>query len=148
MPANECFICQKHKNLSEFTGEVIAQKGGLLLTHFPNLKDEKATRGHLLIEPKRHVTKLTELSDEECNALGGFIRLGASLMEGLLKAEHVYVFRINDKVAHFHIHLIPRYAGTPREFWGAKIMEWPGRKTVTLEEIRNVSRDLRQAAQV
>ena len=29
-------------------------------------------------------------------------------------------------VPHFHLHLLPRYPGTPREFWGLRVDEWPG----------------------
>jgi hypothetical protein len=29
-------------------------------------------------------------------------------------------------VPHLHVWLAPRYAGTPREFWGMRLAEWPG----------------------
>ncbi len=25
----------------------------------------------------------------------------------------------------FHVHLVPRYPGTPREYWGMQVDEWP-----------------------
>lgn len=141
---NDCLICDKHKNPHNFFGEIIAKDGGLILTHFPQMDSEKATKGHLLIEPERHVRDFTELNDEEANALGGLIKRGASAIKSVLCAEHVYMFRINDKVAHFHIHLVPRYQGTPKEYWGLKIMEWPDRSTIKIEEIRLLAANLKK----
>jgi diadenosine tetraphosphate (Ap4A) HIT family hydrolase len=42
-----------------------------------------------------------------------------------LMAEKVYAFVIGEGVAHFHMHLLPRYPDTPREYWGSKVDEWP-----------------------
>jgi histidine triad (HIT) family protein len=33
-------------------------------------------------------------------------------------AEHVYCFVQGDAVPHLHVHVIPRYPNTPKEFWG------------------------------
>lgn len=135
----DCFICRKHKNLDRFTGEVLAERGGLILTHFPKLDDERTVRGHLLIEPKRHITDFTELNEEEASALGPLIREGSTRVKSELGAEHVYVFRINDKVPHLHFHLVPRYPGTPKEYWGYKITQYPDAPVLkTLDEIKRV----------
>jgi histidine triad (HIT) family protein len=137
-----CIVCQKHQNFSDYVGAPIAERGGLVLAHFPFLLDERAAKGHLIIEPRRHITDLTEMNDAEANALGGLARDAVAAIKKLLHAEHVYFFRINDKVPHLHFHLVPRYAGTPKEFWGPKIMEWPGREALALEQIRKLSREL------
>jgi diadenosine tetraphosphate (Ap4A) HIT family hydrolase len=133
-----CPVCEKHQDLSKHTGPAIFDDGGWLVTHFPKLETEKATRGHLLIESKRHVQDLTELNDVESATLGRLIRDGAKLIKTKTEAEHVYCFRINDKVQHLHFHLIPRYPNTPKEFWGINIMSCTtSPKLSTLEEIQN-----------
>ena len=40
-------------------------------------------------------------------------------------AEHVYVFVMGDGVSHVHVHVMARYPGAPREYWGAHVDEWP-----------------------
>jgi diadenosine tetraphosphate (Ap4A) HIT family hydrolase len=40
-------------------------------------------------------------------------------------AEHVYAFVIGDGVLYVHFHVVPRYPGAPREFWGVHVDEWP-----------------------
>jgi diadenosine tetraphosphate (Ap4A) HIT family hydrolase len=141
---NDCFVCHKHLNPKNIIGEFIAERSGLVVSHFPFVETEKATRGHLIIEPRRHITDISEMTDAEAAALGGLAREMVLLQKSKLKAEHVYMFRINDKVPHLHFHLIPRYAGTPREFWGLKIGEWPDRPTVGLSEILTLANELRQ----
>jgi histidine triad (HIT) family protein len=143
MSQSECFLCHKHQHLEKYVGEVIAERGGLIVSHFPFLPDEKATKGHLIIEPRRHIADLGDMNDAEASALGGLARDAARIIKAQLKAEHVYLFRINDKVAHLHFHLVPRYPGTPKEFWGARIMEWPGRAIVNLSQIQALARLLK-----
>jgi histidine triad (HIT) family protein len=131
-----CAVCLKHKDLTRHTGPAIFDDGGWLVTHFPKLETEKATRGHLLIESRRHLEDLTEMNEQEAAALGRLIRDGAARIKERLGAEHVYCYRINDKTKHLHFHLIPRYANTPKEFWGTSIMACTtAPKLSTLEEI-------------
>ncbi len=110
----------------------------MAITHLAETETEKPTRGHLIVEPLRHIVDFAELTEDETNAFGKLIKTGAGLLKDKLGAEHVYLFRINDKVNHLHFHLIPRYPNTPKEFWGAKIIEWPGRNIANLAEIAKV----------
>lgn len=132
----DCFVCEKHSKLSQYTGPVILEKGGLTLTHFPDIPDEKATKGHLIIEPKRHICDLSEMNEAEADALGPIIREGSARIKEHTGAEHVYLYRINDKVPHLHFHLIPRYPNTSKEFWGLNIMKYEGSPKIKLPEIR------------
>jgi diadenosine tetraphosphate (Ap4A) HIT family hydrolase len=126
------------------TGPAIFDDGGWLVSHFPKLETEKATRGHLLIESKRHIQDMSEMNEEEASALGRLIRNGSALIRERLQAEHVYCFRINDKTAHLHFHLIPRYPNTPKAFWGTNIMACPtSPKLATLEEIQAIATKLK-----
>jgi diadenosine tetraphosphate (Ap4A) HIT family hydrolase len=59
-------------------------------------------------------------------------------------AEHVYFFRINDLVNHFHFHVVPRYPGTPKEFWGLKIIEWPEYPQADLTEIVELTKEFQK----
>ena len=140
---SDCFICTKNKSLTEFTGEVIMERSGLVLTHFPDVKNERATRGHLLIDTRRHITQLEDLTDSESEALGFIVKRAVHAIKSQLGAEHVYFFRINDLVTHVHFHLVPRYPGTPREFWGHRITEFPNRDKIDLETIRATSSHLK-----
>lgn len=83
------------------------------------------------------------MNSEEMSALGQVAETAEKVLKSKLNAEHVYMFRINDKVKHLHFHLIPRYPGTPREFWGLKINEWPNRPILNLNEILMLANSMR-----
>ena len=50
-------------------------------------------------------------------------------------AEHVYVFVLGHHVAHLHVWVVPRYPGTPREYWGLQLFEWPPRPLATAPDV-------------
>src|SRR5687768_11628022 len=87
-------------------------------------------RGYLMVEPIRHVTGWGLLSDDEAEAIGRMLNRVASALRERLGADHVYTFVFGDNVAHLHVHVVPRYPGTPREFWGTRLAEWPDAPTV------------------
>ncbi len=145
MMQDDCPICTKHQDFGTYTGEIIIERGGMILTHFPQLENEKATKGHLLLELRRYITDLANMNESETAAFGGIIRDGVRAMKATLDCEHVYLYRINDKVAHLHFHLIPRYPGTPKEYWGLKIMEYPDAKKIALPEIKILALEIRKS---
>jgi diadenosine tetraphosphate (Ap4A) HIT family hydrolase len=57
--------------------------------------------------------------------------------------EHVYSFVIGDGVPHVHVHVIGRYPGAPREFWGSKVDEWPQAPRGAEIQIRQVAERVR-----
>ena len=77
-----------------------------------------ATRGHAIVVPRRHVRDLLEISRDDLDAVMAVAqelarragdRLGAvgvNLLNSCGEAAWQAVF-------HFHIHVIPRYAGDP-----------------------------------
>lgn len=140
-----CDICLKHKDFTRFTGPVIFEAGGLLLTHFPFVESEPATAGRLLIEPKRHIRGFEEMNEVERRALGQMIFEGERRLKSVLQAEHVYLFRINDKVQHLHFHLIPRFRDTPKEFYGLNILKWVSGEALSLNQIQILAEKLKKS---
>jgi diadenosine tetraphosphate (Ap4A) HIT family hydrolase len=84
-----------------------------------------------------------ELTDGEASALGVLVnRLARILKEGT-NAEHVYGFVYGDAVKHLHVHLVPRYPDTPREYWGARVNQWPSAPRVNEPQMREFVAGLR-----
>lgn len=77
-----------------------------------------ATRGHLLVVPRRHAVDLLEVSDDDLAAtLLTAKRLAARTIERL-GADGVNLLNSCrseawQTVFHFHVHVIPRYANDP-----------------------------------
>lgn len=138
-----CFICGKYETKS-FPIEPIAELGGITLSHIAPEADGLAMKGRLLIEPKRHVVDPAELSPEEFSRMGILLQRAMVLLKQAARAEHVYFFRINEKVKHFHFHVLPRYAGTPEDYHGLKIVDWPEYPKVDLGGVQALSEALRE----
>ncbi len=123
---------------------MIFEAGGLCLSHFPFVESEPATEGRLLIEPKRHIRFFEDMNVDELQAFGHVISEGEKRLKKVLKAEHVYLFRINDKVQHLHFHLVPRFADTPKEFYGPAILKWIRHgKSLSLNAIQDLAEKLK-----
>lgn len=139
-----CKICEKHKRSQKGApGDLISERNGWRLYHYPVVRGERVIRGHLLLETIRHIEDMAELSETEAMEMGSYILSAIQVMRGYLEAEHIYMFRINDKVPHVHVHLIPRYKGTPKEFWGTNITNWSEGPRVGVDGARKIIHDLR-----
>jgi histidine triad (HIT) family protein len=127
-----CYVCDKHRSGD---GVIVGDDlivVGHVLPDAPGVDDGEVYLGHLVVEPRRHVPGLADLTEDEAAALG---RWAARAAEAL-QAEHVYSSVVGHQIDHLHLHLIPRYPGTPREYWWPHLDEWPdaprgGRRHVT-----------------
>jgi histidine triad (HIT) family protein len=122
----KCLVCRKRRGEIAVPGGAIYEDGLIYVSHAMLWGDEEDHYlGHLLVEPKRHVPELACLAAEEAKAIGLYAsRVARSLMH-TEDVEHVYSFVIGDGVPHVHVHVIGRYPGAPREYWGPRVDEWP-----------------------
>ena len=77
-----------------------------------------ATRGHVLVVPRRHVTDLGEIDPDDLAAVAGAAQRVARRARETLGADGVNLMNswgsdAWQTVFHFHMHVIPRYAGDP-----------------------------------
>jgi histidine triad (HIT) family protein len=126
LQARDCLVCRKHRGWLRIPGGVIFENEIVYVSHAQLFGEEKDHYlGHLFVEPKRHVPKLSDLSEEEAQMIGLFVRQATRALEQVQDVEHAYAFAIGDHVPHVHIHVLGRYPGAPREYWGSKVDEWP-----------------------
>ena len=97
-----------------------------------------------MIDIKRHVPSLAELTEEEAKAFG----LITSRVSKALKsegAEHIYAFVSGNGVPHMHMHIIPRYPNTPKEFWSpTEVAGWTGAPHGGSQQIQNYVKRIRK----
>lgn len=99
--------------------------------------------GWALVEPKRHLNGLADLHSGEAERAGLLQSVVARALIDAQGAEHVYSLVLGHHVAHLHVHLLPRYPGTPREYWGTRIDEWPEAPTGGRDEVARLADRLR-----
>lgn len=122
----DCPICQKQQGEWLVPGGTIYSNELVYSSHAHfQAGEQTAYLGWLVVEVRRHVPGLTDLTDAEGQALGLLVARLSRALRHLRGAEHVYAFVIGHGVPHLHVHLLPRYPDTPREYWGMRIDEWP-----------------------
>ena len=77
-----------------------------------------ATRGHALVIPRAHARDLHEIEPEDLEAVAAAAQRIAAQRRQELGADGVNLLHSNGPAAwqtvfHFHMHVIPRYAGDP-----------------------------------
>jgi histidine triad (HIT) family protein len=127
----DCFVCRKHRDRGALLpGGPVAEDDLVVVSHVvtPAALGRDGTTaylGHLFVEPVRHAAGLADLSDAEAGAVGRHAARASRALRAVAGAEHVYSAIIGDGVPHLHVHLMPRYPGTPREYWWTRLQEWP-----------------------
>lgn len=137
-----CFICQKHRGGIIVPGGAIYEDDLVYAGH--SHTGQKSTYlGYLIAELKRHTPGLAEQTNEEAQALGLLIARLSRALKACEGAEHVYLFVLGNRIPHLHMHLVPRYPGTPPAYWGKRIDEWPDAPRGEAHEIAAVCERIR-----
>ena len=122
---DDCFVCRKHRDRGVLVpGGPVAEDELVLVSHVATpeaLGREGATAylGHLFVEPRRHVPGLAALNDAEARSVGWWCMRASRALRDVARAEHVYAAVFGDGVPHLHVHLLPRFPGTPASTGGS-----------------------------
>jgi histidine triad (HIT) family protein len=147
---SECFVCRKHRDRgSLLPGGPVAADDLVLVSHIvtPDVLGRDGTTaylGHLLVEPRRHAPGLADLTDAEAQRVGWWCTRASRALREVAGAEHVYAAVIGDAVPHLHVHLLPRFPGTPREYWWTRVDEWPAARRGGAADIEVFVSELRR----
>jgi diadenosine tetraphosphate (Ap4A) HIT family hydrolase len=144
MNSADCLVCRKHRERGPLMpGGPVGEDDLVLVSH---IGDEVSTvyLGHLLVEPRRHAPGLADLTDAEASAMGRWCAAASRALRDAAGAEHVYAAVFGDAVPHLHVHLLPRFPGTPREYWGVNVNRYPQAKRGDAAAVEALVADLRE----
>lgn len=110
--AEDCIFCGIVAG--EIPAQIVAQDAQTLA--FMDIAP--ATRGHVLVIPKRHAVDLWEIEESDLQAVAATARRVALRIRDQLGADGVNLINSCRPAAwqtvfHFHVHVIPRYEGDP-----------------------------------
>jgi len=102
-----------------------------------------ASRGHLLVIPKRHAENIFEIPEGDLAAVMKAVRRCARAAKEALKADGVTVLQFNGKasgqvVPHLHVHIMPRWAND-----GLSVSSWE-MKPGNMEEIKDIAQRIKE----
>jgi diadenosine tetraphosphate (Ap4A) HIT family hydrolase len=108
----ECLVCGEVFGDVELPGGLLYDDAHAIGFHIPPLEGSRPYLGHLMVVTRRHVDHLGDLTEDEAASVARAARsLAAALRaEGV---DRVHLAVIGTGVPHFHLHLFPRYPGTP-----------------------------------
>jgi diadenosine tetraphosphate (Ap4A) HIT family hydrolase len=141
----DCIVCRKHAGELPLPGGFLHEDELVLASHVFDLEGAGAPTylGHLIVESRRHVPSLADLTAAEAAAVGRLVTACALALREGAGAEHVYSAVMGHNAAHLHVHVFARYPGTPREFWFTRVDEWPEAPTGGPAEISALTDRLR-----
>lgn len=139
-----CFICNKHagdlpaSNLKIYEDEYV-YAGHIDRDGQPNYL------GHIMIDLKRHAASLADMTMEEARSFGMMMTKLSKALKDSEQAEHIYAYVMGDAVPHLHMHLVPRYPGTPKEHWGPNaVYDWNAAPMGEENEVYNLCARIKQ----
>ena len=135
----DCFVCQKHGDPGLMPGGPAGEDELVSVSHLtpraPGHDGGPVYLGYLFVEPRRHIPGLADLTEPEAQAVGSWCARASRALRDVAGADHVYAAVLGNRAPHLHVHLVARYPGTPREFWGLNADEWPGAERGTESQV-------------
>lgn len=141
-----CLVCQEHRLEVALPGGHLVLSADVVAFHLPPWPPpaEDVYLGYLMVTPRRHVPGFAELADSESAAMGEWIgRLSRALKR--LGAERVYLAVVGHGVPHLHVHLVPRWPGTPDEVSWLEVDSWDGARRGDFVAAAAMARDVKRA---
>jgi diadenosine tetraphosphate (Ap4A) HIT family hydrolase len=132
-----CPGCAVVRGEREAAGGILLREGGFALHA---LADPAPLPGWLVLTSERHARAWYDLSGGELAALGPLAARVMAAQRAALGAEHVYAFAIGDLLPHFHLHLVPRFAGTPERLRGRRCFEGRAEDMLPEAEVARAAR--------
>lgn len=120
----KCFICAKHQGEIKTSGITIYEDDYVYVGHIDS-NDPLKYIGHLMIDLKRHVPTLGDMTMEEASTFGMVMAKVSTALMASERIEHVYALVSGNSVPHLHMHLVARYIHTPKKHWGPMaVYDW------------------------
>ncbi len=100
--------------------------------------------GFSYLEPRRHISDITELDGPEAATFGSTLARLAKLLRDLTESDLVYALIFGERIAHLHVNLAPHRAGDA--LTGGRGLVDPGASSPSREIHLDVIERLRLAA--
>ncbi len=142
----DCLVCREVSGEAPLPGGPLLDEKLVLGFHIPPIDDNpRPYLGHLMVVTRRHAPGWADLTDAEAAAVGVAVTRLARALRATIDLERVYSAVIGHGVPHLHVHVFPRYAGTPAEVGWMQVDEWDGAPDGEEAEIAELVSRLRNA---
>lgn len=112
--------------------KVLLRRSGFLLHA---VAQPTPVKGWLVLTSERHARAWYDLPPESASVLGTLVQQVMQAQLKALQADHIYALALGDVVQHFHLHLVPRYPGTPSHHRGRAAFDAPVSEAISEAEV-------------
>lgn len=140
----ERLVCAELEGRVDVPGGRVVDGTRVAAFHLPSLTGATVYAGHMLVVHRRHAPGFADLTNDEASDIGIAV---ADLSRRLQHsgAERVYTATIVHNVDH-HVHLLPRWPGTPVDVAWHAVDEWAGARAVDAAGVATLCAELRAGA--
>jgi len=143
-PEPDCLVCRQVAG--EVTGGLLIDAPLVVGFHASViLQNPRPFLGHLFVCPRRHAAAFEDLDAREAAAVGVAVSRLARALRATTDLERIYTATMGHHIPHMHVHLVPRYAGTPADLAWTEVDEWEGAPHGDEEAIAALAERLRAA---
>ena len=133
----ECIFCRINKGEIPSNTIYENEEFRVMLDRFP------ASKGHILIIPKKHVDDIYDLDPESAGRLFELATRFASIIKRTFGNEGLNLVQNNGKAAgqtvpHYHLHMIPRYKDDQIQ------LGWACDEKVSVEQLEEYARQIKE----
>jgi histidine triad (HIT) family protein len=125
----DCLVCAEVDGTVDIPGGYVYADDLVVAFHRPPLDEHDVFAGHLLVVPRRHARGFADLDRVEAASVGIAMQALCEALERV-GASRVYSTTIGHHVDHLHVHLLPRWPGTPADVAWHAVDDWPGARRV------------------
>ncbi|HEY7465092.1 MAG TPA: HIT domain-containing protein [Dehalococcoidia bacterium] len=120
MTQQDCLSCDVIAGRRETPGGVIFEGE---LWHLTHQVSPVRLPGFLILQPKRHVEQIGDLTEEEAATMGPVMAAASQALNLHLQARKVYVCSFGSVLVHVHFYLVPVTAAIPQDLNGADLLD-------------------------
>jgi diadenosine tetraphosphate (Ap4A) HIT family hydrolase len=143
--AEDCLVCKEHRLEVPPPGGHLVATDEVVAFHLPLWPPATPDvyLGYLMVTPRRHAAGFADLDDDEAAGVGRAMALLSRALKAA-GAERVYTFTIGHAVPHLHVHLVPRWPGTPPDVSWLEVAEWDGARRGDFDAATAFAESLRE----
>lgn len=133
----DCQYCRRDERLQNLMIEIAPLTVSTLY-----LFKEQTYHGRCVVAYQAHVNELFELPPDELNRFMADVALAARVIKNVVKADKINYGAYSDKLAHLHVHLVPKFNSGPH--WGTTFAMMPEpKKLLPADAYESLINDIR-----
>ena len=132
----ECVFCRINRGEIPSTTIYENEEFRVMLDRFP------ASKGHILILPKKHIEDIYDLEPESAGRLFQLATMFSTIIKRTFANDGLNIIQNNGKAAgqtvpHYHLHMIPRYENDHMQ------IGWAPDEKVTVEQLEEYANQIK-----